>query len=99
MIESSLCCAPLAGRRGRRRGPAPEWDNSFQFFVTNTYNIIIMVTKVKYNIIATNKSKLYEMFIDLNEVCLFRVTFCACLMNDVRLVTIVVDHGDITVMI
>lgn len=38
-----------------------------------------MVTKVKYNIIATNKSKLYEMFIDLNEVCFFRVTFCACL--------------------
>ena len=40
-------------------------ERSFRFFVTNTYNIIIMVTKVKYNIIATNKSKLYEMFIDL----------------------------------
>lgn len=37
-----------------------------------------MVTKVKYNIIATNKTKLYEMFIDLNDVCFFRRTFYAC---------------------
>lgn len=50
-----------------------------------------MVTKVKYNIIATNKSKLYEMFIDLMIVS--RVSFCACLMRTMYIsLTIVVDH-------
>lgn len=45
-----------------------------------------MVTKVKYNIIATNKFKLYEMFIDLNDVHFFRVTFlCLFDENDVHL--------------
>lgn len=46
-----------AARRGRlwARAVRPVWTDPFQFFVTNTYNIIIMVTKVKYNIIATNE--------------------------------------------
>lgn len=42
-------------RNGEAHPPRTKWSDSFQFFVTNTYNIIIMVTKVKYNIIATNK--------------------------------------------
>lgn len=37
-----------------------------------------MVTKVIIILHYSDyKSKLYEMFIDLNDVCLFRVTFSA----------------------
>lgn len=46
---------PAAASVRRASARRTERSDLLQFFVTNTYNIIIMVTKVKYNIIASNK--------------------------------------------